>query len=192
MLPTNKEITLTSLELRNYNIMYKKHYVKLVNYIRFKVRNQQDAEDIVQLGFAKAARLFSSYNPNKAAISTWIYNICNTILIDHVRENKIRISANSMVGEDEVVENNFVASKTAYADSEIINNEITDKLVIAFEGLNPKYKRIATLFFINEYSHDEIVELLNISLNSVKVSIFRCREQMQKSLVGTYKELAMA
>jgi RNA polymerase sigma factor (sigma-70 family) len=80
------------------------------------------------------------------------------------------------------VDNNAITNE--YAE----NNELRIKLNRAFKTLNPRHKEIALLFFVKDRSYNEIANVLNMSLGTVKPSIFRIRKLLQKKLMNEKKE----
>ena len=71
-------------------------------------------------------------------------------------------------------------------------NELSESLQIAFNSLKPKQLKIASMFFVDQFKFTEIAEICDIPLNTVKVTILRCREKLQSKLQRAKKEYAIA
>ena len=156
------------------------------------IKNFHDSEDITMKVFAKIVRLNKSdatrFNPEKSALSTWVYMITNGAILDYLRTNKNK--KHKFVSEFADNEGReffeFEASKQSNADSEILATEKQAKIVKAFHDLKPKYRRVATLFFIREHTYEEISDMLNIPMGSVKGNIARARKMLQEKLDNVY------
>jgi len=73
-------------------------------------------------------------------------------------------------------------------DKRAMDNELQE-LVNDFLGKLPeKYSVILTLFYINDLSHDEISETLNIPIGTVKNRIFRAKEKLKEIITEVYPE----
>ena len=66
------------------------------------------------------------------------------------------------------------------------NVDKSEKIVKAFENLKPNYRKIAELYFIEDKQYNEIADICNIPLGTVKGMISRCREMLQSELKDVY------
>ena len=62
------------------------------------------------------------------------------------------------------------------------SNELNIGINNAFANLKPKYKRIAELYFLEDKQYNEIAEICNVPMGTVKGMISRCREMLQSEL----------
>ena len=191
-----KSVDHTANELKLISKMYNEYYTGLFNKVKNAVKNREIVEDLVAEIYCKASQKIRLYNEDNGEISTWLYKIANNHIIDYFRananknKNTIRIDGyldsegkENFELDSEGKENfEFVSPTSQNADSLAINNETENNLIVAFETLKPKYQEIATMYFINEYSYDEIGNMLNIPLGSVKAMIHRARTKLQESL----------
>jgi len=177
-------ITHTPKELKTITKMYSDHYNGLLFKMYACVKDRNIAEDLVADVFCKASQKIRLFDKNSADISTWLYSIANNHLIDYLRsiKNKKTVNVNGYTNDEGKESFDFLAPKSSNADSLINNKEIEDKIILAFENLKPNYKEVATLYFINEYSYNEIANILNIPLGSVKGMLNRAKIMLQDSL----------
>lgn len=182
-LGTVKKITMITVEK-----IYLETHEQVLNHALRVIKNFHDSEDVTQKVFIKIARLMKSdstrFNPKKSALSTWVHLITNSAILDYFRTNhsdKYKNVTDFTNNEGkEVFE--FEASKNSNADTEILKSETQKRIVAAFHDLKPKYRRVATLYFIRERSYEEISEMLNIPMGTVKGMLNRCREKLQETL----------
>jgi len=174
--------------------IYNENYKNVLAYVNFRLKNNVVAEEITNDVFLKANRLLSTYEESKAKASTWLMTIANCAIIDNFRCNKsgkyeVNVSdfSDAETGK-EVFQ--FVGSRTNEANFEVENNELASALDIAFETLAPKLKEVANLFFKSEKKYEEIAEILDIPLGSVKAYINRARTALQSQLVNEKRQYA--
>lgn len=152
-------------------------YEKLVYNIAYSLlRNEQDAYDIGQEVLIKVYQSLSTFNFT-AKFSTWIHRITVNASIDEMRKRKNKqteyIDKMVELGEGEVSKQ-FEDSSPTPEEQAIINEEYSD-LMESIEQLSEEHKVIITLREIQGYSYDEIAEILECSLGTVKSRISRAR-----------------
>lgn len=175
-------------EYKNITIenLYKNHYQQVFNHINFRINNNITiAEEITQDVFIKANEHLQNYDVNTAKISTWLYKIANNKIIDFYRSKKdTALHVSDYVNEKG--EETIQITDSQETDSIMNASETNERINNAFEGLKPKYKEVAKLYFIEGKKYGEISTLLDITLSNVKVIINRSRAKLQESLQGVY------
>jgi RNA polymerase sigma-70 factor (ECF subfamily) len=172
----------------NINNIFRSEYQSVLSFVRTKVKNVCDAEDITAEVFNKIAINLSSYDSNKSALKTWIRTITNRCIIDHYRANKYYCLNTSVTNINEIIsfEGNevfqFFGGSNVNADYDINNRELKKRINKAIEILDSNLKRIAYLYFLKEMEYTEIAEICQIPLGSVKGMIYRVRELLQSEL----------
>ena len=181
------------MSTKEFNQIYLKNKPELFRYINWKVKNKENAEDILEMVFTKAHRLIFTndirykFNPEKSNIKTWLITVANCAMIDYWRLNHEYQYHNENVSDFVNIETGeetfqFVASRTENADFNIENLELKNRISKAFETLKPKYKKIAILYFQDNESYDNIAEICNVPTGTVKGTINRIREKLQNQL----------
>ena len=138
---------------------YAKYYRLAYSY----VRNEADAQDIVQEGAYKAI-LNSNTLKNKEYADTWIYRIMINEALTYIRKNKIK-----------------------YMDIEEIQESTTDNyadvdLKKAMDTLEPLDKTIIILRFFEDLKLNQIAEITKENLNTVKTRLYRALKKLNVSL----------
>jgi len=131
------------------------------------LRNRADVEDIVQETFYKymtTEMAFDSDNHKRA----WLLKVSQNKCKDLLRSHKIR----AYVPYEEVEES--LISKT-----DVEKNDIEELLKI--EELDYKYKSVIMLYYYEEYSIEEVANILDLSVVAVKKRLQRAREKVKKS-----------
>jgi len=158
-------------------------YKNLVFTIMMKmVRNPQEAEDLTQEAFMKAFRSLASFN-NEFAFSTWLMKIATNNCIDFLRKRKLRTySINEPVQyKDEKIEVELPDHGPG-PEKHLLQSEQKRILEEAISQLPERYRYVILLRHKEEKSYEEISEILDLPLGTVKAQIFRAREILNKKL----------
>lgn len=161
-------------------------YTQLVNAyksyaftIALKVlNNRPEAEEAAQDGFIKAFHYLKSFN-RKARFSTWLYRIIFNTAISYRRKNKAVM---------ESIEHHDRGSE--HADS----LERSDKEVFigkAMEQLNEADRLAIQLYYIREFSLEEVAEMTGQRVNTLKVRVHRARQRLADELTRILKAEAL-
>jgi RNA polymerase sigma-70 factor (ECF subfamily) len=173
--------------------IYNAFYNEILNYVSYKTFGNSDSEDITSEVFAKVYKNLATFDSSKAQFSTWLHWIANNAIIDYYRLNKYN-SKNVNVSEYVDSDGNELFQIKADNDSaeSIESSELKNSISKAFASLKPNYQKIATLFFLEEKKYDEIAEICNIPMGSVKGMISRCRAMLQSELQSKRVEYCLA
>jgi len=143
-------------------------YLKPIYVFSYRyVGNQRDAEDITQSVFIRVWKNLKKFDQQKS-FKTWIFTIAKNACIDFLRKKKIKLFSEF---EDEKGENKIIEN---IPDSEILPNEIFEKFDAAqeinlmVEKLPPNYSIILSLYYNDNFTLQEVSEILGESVNTVK------------------------
>lgn len=157
---------------------------RIYNLCRHMLGNVQDAEDAAQDTFLKAYRSLKDFRP-KASIYTWLYRIAVNTCLDY----KKRPFFASLFGKsDEGVD--FVdepSSDRPSPENLYEAKQIGRALNHGIRKLPPKLRTAILLKEIEGLSYEEIAEILDISIGTVKSRISRAREEL-KTLMKKFRE----
>ena len=143
----------------NSEALYREHYPKVYGYIRNHIIMKDDAEDLTQTVFLKVFTKLDTFDPDKSAISTWIFNIMRNTLTDYLRKNSVR-------AETEL--NDTIPSEGEdFSDTLILEDEL-DRLADALERLTSTERDIILLHYYKDYTLLKISEMLGLSYGQAK------------------------
>lgn len=148
------------------------------------VRNTDTANDLVQETFMKAFKSLASYR-SEYKFSTWLYKIAANNSIDFLR--KKRINALSLDQELDTGEGKVeieVADHSYNPETDLVRKQQRVSIVEAIDELPEKYKLVIIYRHKDDKSYEEIAELMDIPVGTVKARIFRARELLKKKLKG--------
>lgn len=157
-------------------------FEKLFNYYAPRVKSfmlkngmaEAAAEEVVQNTFVTVWEKAASYNPQKAAASTWIFTVARNKRIDALRRDK-HVEANSDSPALELAA--YEPAEEAYAEAEDV-----EKLNAALESLPPEQAELVRMSFYDEKSHSEIAKETRIPLGTVKSRLRLAMEKLRGML----------
>ena len=167
-----------------YEILVNRFKDPLTNYV-FRFLGERDiCTDIVQDTMIKFYIHKDSYK-SFAKFSTWIYTIAGNLARNELKRRKRRVIF-SLTHDDpekqvQIEDKAFVSPERA-TDSEI-KGELVQK---ALQKVKPVYREVVILRDIQEFSYEEIAEMTNLSIGTVKSRINRGRKHLQKLLKNIY------
>lgn len=136
--------------------IYAEYSSKVLRYVRSKISNLQDAEDVCSSVFLKVQRGLALYDDSKASLSTWIYSIARNAVIDFYRRFR----------EPELLKEEIACTEDGF--EEVCNDETLNELAAALENLSPRESDIIVLHYYSGKSLKEIAKLMQMSYSNMK------------------------
>ncbi len=137
------------------------------------VGNREDAQEIAQDAFMRAFRALDTFN-REAKFTTWFYRIVFNGAVGFKRKHR-------MVTQD-VEETTRTALGTAESGDIIKQLERQHYIGQAMEKLSPDDVTMITLFYLKEFTLEEIAEITGIAANTAKVKLHRARKRLAEEL----------
>ncbi|MFS0780017.1 RNA polymerase sigma factor SigW [Neobacillus sp. 3P2-tot-E-2] len=144
--------------------------------------NRHEAEDIAQEAFIRAYVNIKSFNQD-LKFSTWLFRIATNLCIDRIRKKKPDYYLDAEVsGTDGLTMYSQLASNSPLPEIELESLELQDSVQREILKLPEKYRSVIVLKYIEELSLNEISEILDLPLGTVKTRIHRGREALRQQL----------
>ena len=150
------------------------------------VRDRALAEDLAQEAFIRAFNAIDSYNP-RFKFSSWIFKIANNLTIDHLR--KRRISTVSIDGAPDATTADAQAQTRLVVESQdenpqqyVENRELGGQIETAIGELRPEYRTVVLLRHVEGHTYDEIAQIMEVPLGTVKTYLHRARAELKQLL----------
>ena len=144
--------------------------------------NQADAQDLAQNVFIKAYQALSGFR-NEADFGTWLHRITVNLSINEKRKRKPDVYLDSPVLTDEGKITRLLDSGVESPEEAYENLEFSTMVQNALKQLSPEHRTVLVLRDIQGYSYDEIAEMLNCSLGTIKSRINRGRQTMKERIL---------
>jgi RNA polymerase sigma-70 factor (ECF subfamily) len=156
----------------DFDELWNKFNLKLLNYIKTTVANTHDAEDILQNVFVK---IFNSIEQleNQSAVKPWIYKITKNTIIDFYKKKKDMLVPHETLYmiEDEI------------DDIDNMNDDISNCMKNMVFNLPDKYQNVYDLYENKAMKHKEIAKVLDISVPASKVRLKRAKDMIREKLL---------
>ncbi len=144
--------------------------------------NRQEAEDVVQETFLRVYKNLDRYDENQK-FSTWIYRIATNLCIDRLRKRRAVYSLDAESTEHDGLDGySMMPSDERTPETELILTETQKLIRDAIQTLPVKYKSIMILRYLQDLSLQEISEVLDMPVTTVKTRVHRGREFLRKKL----------
>jgi len=144
--------------------------------------NAEDARDLGQEVFIKVFSLLDRYD-EKYAFSSWLFRIATNHCIDHLRRNRLRfLSLEGSIGSDGEEFELQLPDSGPSPDTVLQRKEAIARLEEVIAELPPHYRVITLLRHDQQLSYEEIAEILQLPLGTVKARIHRARNLIRQML----------
>lgn len=156
----------------NFDQIYDQYLPKIYQFVYYRTRHKQTAEDITSQVFLKAVQHLSTYKIGQAPFAAWLYRIARNAVIDNSRRHKPTQdleTAYNLAGSD-----NVMRAVDAKVTLEIVQTEMLK--------LSELQREVLTMRVWDELSHREISEILEISEDSSKVALSRAISNLKQSI----------
>jgi RNA polymerase sigma factor (sigma-70 family) len=140
--------------------------------------NETDARDLTQDAFVRVYRAWRSFVPGTSFLS-WIYRIITNLYRDELRRRKGRFY-------EEIPEDNapqeFGGSRPLAVNpiDEFVDRQFGEPLSKALAELSPDQRQVVILADIEEYSYQEIAEIMGCSIGTVRSRLHRARALLRR------------
>ena len=140
--------------------IYLEYREKVFRYVRGKVRNLADAEDVTSEIFLRVQTSLDSYDEEKATLSTWIYTITHNMVCNYYREQ-----SRSALSLDE---NALYYDTDDGVVAEIENEILKENLSISLTSLTEREQDVIVLYYYHEIPLRDIAIKMGITYTNAK------------------------
>ena len=166
-----------------FELLVIKYQRKLMRLVSRLVRDQAEAEDVVQEAFIKAYRALPQFRGD-SAFYTWLYrigiNTAKNYLVTQGRRAPTSTESNSE--EAETFDDGEQLRDINTPESLLATKQIAQTVNVAMEALPDELRTAITLREIEGLSYDEIAEAMGCPIGTVRSRIFRAREAIAEKL----------
>lgn len=179
-------------EKHAFNLLVTKYQRKLARLISRLVRDPAEVEDVTQEAFIKAYRALPQFR-GEAAFYTWLYrigvNTAKNFLMSQGR--RAPTTTEKDAEEAETFDDAEQLRDINTPESVLMSRQVAATVNAAMARLPEELRTAITLREIEGLSYDEIAELMNCPIGTVRSRIFRARESIAaelRPLLGTTKD----
>lgn len=175
-------------DLQAYDELVRRYQERIYGTIYHMTSNHEDANDLVQETFIKAFSALKSFKGG-SSFYTWVYRIAvnKTINFLKQRKNRTGMSLNDL---DFNAENDpdlvaLISHKTPRREAGL--SELQKKLNEAMGKLSEVHRLVVTLHDVQGVPHEEIAQIMDCNIGTVRSRLFYARQQLQGYLADYLK-----
>jgi RNA polymerase sigma-70 factor, ECF subfamily len=154
---------------------YKTYTPKLIVFIRSKIDNPQDADEILSdtlFAFLDALRDFTG----RSALRTFLYSIARHKIVDYYRRRKLKHFVFSRLPQLEALISPLLSPEDAYE-----SGQLAQKIHRTLASLLPQYRTVLLLKYSDNLTSRDIAGKLSTSLKGAESVLFRARKAFVKA-----------
>lgn len=165
-----------TMQIAKFSQMVSAYKDKMFRYAFNIVGSRFAAEDVVQEAMIKIWKKREQFAEieNKEA---WCVTITRNLAIDKVRAGKKRRAG-------DITEYHHISDQSPSPDVQLEQKDALATVALLLDSLPPQQKEIITLRDVEGYTYQEIADILEVSVDQVKVSLHRARKSLRSKLVG--------
>ena len=157
--------------------IYTQYRDKVFGFVRSKIYNQTEVEDIVQTVFLKVYSNLDKYDETKASLSTWIYIITRNTVYDYLKDKRDHPVL-------ELIENTEESEEKT--DDSLLNQEALEELACALQKLPQNQRDIIILIYYHGKPKTEVAKILDITYGQLRYlhdkALSRLKETLSRHL----------
>lgn len=165
----------------SFEELVRRYQRPITNYVYRMLSNYDAALDVTQEIFIKVYNSMTRYSP-EYRFSTWLYKIAHNAAIDYLRRNSNHEQSLEIENEDGTYQVQY-ESKRLNPEQEREHSEWREEIETVVKKLPAGYRELIILRHNQDLSYDEIAEITNLPLGTVKNRLFRAREMMREIFV---------
>lgn len=150
-----------------FSELVRRHQHRVYNLAYRYMREASRAEDMAQEAFLKGFRLLKGFRGD-CSFSTWMYKVTGSVCLTELNKRKKR-------GEVELAP----AHEGTYESTSAEDNDQAEIVRRCVGRLSDKYATIITLYYLEELSYEEIAQVMDIPIGTLKTWMFRARKELR-------------
>jgi RNA polymerase sigma-70 factor, ECF subfamily len=150
------------------------------NYAYRLTGNEPDARDLTQEAFIRVFRAWQSFREGTSFLS-WIYRIITNLYRDELRRRKGVFT--QPLPEDNRAQERPLHEETHDPIGAIHERQLSAAMERALDSLTPDQRAVVILADVEEYSYQEIADIIGCSIGTVRSRLHRARAQLRKSVM---------
>jgi RNA polymerase sigma-70 factor (ECF subfamily) len=191
---SDQEVVLQAREGRQaaYRELIRRYERPIFALIFRMVRDRELAEDLSQETFVKALNAIGSYRP-EFKFSSWIFKIANNAAIDHLRRRELdtlSLEGSPHAATPEAMQATAlqIGNREESPLEAVEARELGSAIEAAIGRLRPEYRSCILLRHVEGRAYEEIAEILDLPLGTVKTYLHRARNELRQMLAHLKEE----
>ena len=178
----SKEVSPRGESGRDFTSVFHEYQRPIFNYLLRMTQNTDLAEDLTQETFVRVYRGLSNFRGG-AKLSTWIYRIATNVSFDHFRSKSSRQENVTVSMDDIVADKTGIPNKdSAPPEQAVTQSEMSACVQRFIRDLPLNYRAVIILSDLQGLKNREIADVLDVSLDTVKIRLHRARKKLRAAL----------
>ncbi|MBN1641762.1 MAG: sigma-70 family RNA polymerase sigma factor [Anaerolineae bacterium] len=158
--------------------LFRNIHPRIFAYIRYRVNDLAEAEDLTADILERALTNLSSYDADKGAFSTWIFRIAHNMWVNHLKQQKRRGRYHAEFNDAMY----SVPDGSLSPEQDVVRQEQTARMLVCLDTLSERQQEILTLRFAGQLTNREIASVLDMNERTVSVTILRALRKLRQLL----------
>ena len=171
---------------RAYDLLVLKYQHKIVGLVGRYLRDQDEVQDVAQEAFIKAYRALPRFRGD-SAFYTWLYRIAINTAKNHLVSRSRRPPDTDIDADMEEGTHQESLSDMVNPENSLATDQLEAVVYKAIDDLAEDLKVAVTLREFEGLSYEEIAEVMDCPVGTVRSRIFRAREAIEKKIAGIEK-----
>ncbi|MFO7945707.1 MAG: sigma-70 family RNA polymerase sigma factor [Armatimonadota bacterium] len=171
----------------SFDALVREHYRLVYNTAYRMMSDHEAAEDATQAAFVRAFGAIERFR-GTAAFSTWLYRIVTNVCLDMLRARRDDVDSLEIEYDEDEAHRRPLPDESAEPASRAQQVERQRVVHEAIGRLTPQYRAVIVLYDIRGFSYEEISDILEVPLGTVKSRLSRARDAL-KDEIGSSVEL---
>ena len=184
--PTDKQLVerVKRGDKRAFDLLTLKYLHKIISLVGRYLRDQDEVQDVAQEVFIKAYRALPNFRGD-SAFYTWLYRIAINAAKNHLVSKSRRPPDTDIdVDDGEFQADSAVLRDDDTPEANLATSQMEDVIYKAIADLPEELKVAVTLREFEGLSYEEIAEVMECPVGTVRSRIFRAREAIEKKIAG--------
>lgn len=173
-------------EVFDFKQLHTRYRPKIHRYL-CRLAGENEAEDLCQEVFVKVERNLTSFR-NEAQLSTWLYRIATNSFYDRLRSPSFKQKSKEYpieIDDNTLEKRDFTTQQQKPGiDQQVIRDEMNACIRGYIDQLPENYRTVLLLSEEEGFKNREIAEILQVSLDNVKIRLHRAKAKLKVSLQG--------
>jgi RNA polymerase sigma factor (sigma-70 family) len=156
-------------EWENFSPLYDYYVRKIYKFIYFKVKHQENTEDLVSTVFFKAVSALPKFDTESSYFSAWLYKIAKNVVADYYRFKR----------EESGLDDVWRLKADEDTEKDIEDKEKKEEIKKALKKLKPKQREVVILRVWHELSYKEIAQIIKKEESNAKMIFCRAVKNLK-------------
>jgi len=175
-------------DLRAFMHLYDHYFPRIHAYVRYRVHNSQDAEDLIADTFFKAIRKLGSFKwRNEGSFAAWLFCIAHNLIVDYYRQREWTVL--SLETSDSLTK---PTSQASLPEVVLTQQETFRQVRALIATLSPRRQEVITLKFFGGLRNHEIANILGLDERTVASHLSRGLRDLERRYTAQVQSEVMA